>query len=123
MVQCATDRDKQPQPRQDTQPPLVAIPRDRNPAHILHHKIRSAPFRCPRVENPRHIWVIHQGQHLALHLETFNHLSAIHPEFDYFERDLAADWLQLLRQIYRREYSSVPFQRARWLCGRHAPPQ
>jgi hypothetical protein len=73
---------KQFQPVAGVEPVTVAVSRDRNIRHVLHHEVRCALRRGGRVEHLGDGGVVHQSQSLALGLEACDHLAAVHAGFD-----------------------------------------
>ena len=62
----------------------IAILRDGHAAHQFHHKERPASLGCPGIQDLGDIWVVHEGQGLALRFEAGDDLPGIHPLLDDF---------------------------------------
>src|SRR5262249_312893 len=73
----------------------------------LHHEIGPAGFGRPSFKDLGNVWVVHQGQGLALRLETGNHFPGIHPEFDDLQRDAPFDRFLLLGQVNHAETATA----------------
>jgi hypothetical protein len=70
---------------------LVAVLRDRDAAHELHHEVRPAGLGRAAVEHLGDVGVVHQRQRLAFGFEPRDDLARVHAELDDLERDLAHD--------------------------------
>src|SRR5215472_4719273 len=112
VLHAFTDVHEKFQPFAGGQIVIVAISRNGNADHILHHKVRSA-LRCRvGVEHLGDGRMVHQGQCLALGVEARNRLAGIHPAFDQLKSNPAADRLFLLRQpdLTHAPFSDPPQQ-------------
>ncbi len=90
------NRPKQLQPLPCRQVVLVAVLRDRNPAHQLHHEVRPARFGRSGVEHFGDVGMVHHRQRLPLRLEPGDHLLGVHSRLDDLQGHLAPDRLLLL---------------------------
>src|ERR1035438_7786628 len=77
----------------------VAILRNRDTSHVLHHEIRRAGFGRPCIEHARDAGMVHQGKRLTFGLKAGDHILAVEPVLDDLESDLPVDWLTLLGEI------------------------
>ena len=93
MLHGRADLAEQVQAFQQPQPVLVAIVRERNALHQLHHEERPAGFGRTGVEDLGDVGVVHQRQGLPLGLEPGQHGSRIHARLDQLEGHFAFDWL------------------------------
>ena len=81
------DPDEQGQTLAGRQPVLVAVIRDANPAHQLHHEIWPSGGRAARIKHLGDVRVIHQRQGLPLRLESSDDGFGVHPRFQDLEGD------------------------------------
>src|SRR5262249_59248 len=90
------DTHKQLQTLSESQPGLIAKPRQRQAVNQVHNEERLPRRRQTAVEHMGDVRVIHQSQRLPLLLETKQNRLAVHPSLDQLERDLTLDRLHLL---------------------------
>src|SRR5262249_6197292 len=93
------DRHEQFQALADRQTVVVAEAGDRYALDQLHHEVRPAVGRGTRVEYPGDVEVVHQGQGLALGLETGHDVFTVPAGLDDLQPDPAADGFFLLGQV------------------------
>ena len=94
MLNAVADLDEQLEALADRQAVPIAVAGDRFTAHVLHHEVRATLRRRPGVEHLGDRRVVHQGQRLALGLETRHDLRGVHAGLDDLDRDLAVDgWI------------------------------
>ena len=67
---------------------LIAILRNRQPGHVLHHEVRLALWRRPGVKHLGDGRMIHDRQRLPLRLEALHDRLVVHPGLDQLQRDL-----------------------------------
>ena len=65
----------------------------------FHHEKQTLALRGAGIEHLCDVWVIHQGQRLALAFETGDHALRVQSPADDFQCHLAANWFALFRQI------------------------
>ena len=70
------------------------------PLDVFHYEVRPTLRRRTCLEDARDIRVVHHRQSLALVSKTGEYLVRVHPEFDDFERDAAANGFALLGQVH-----------------------
>jgi hypothetical protein len=99
VLDAVADLVEQPQTLVGVETVLVAVPRDRNALDQLHREVRSALLRRAGVEDVGDIGVIHEGEGLALTLESCDDLPAVHTGLDELERYPAADGFFLERLV------------------------
>src|SRR5262249_21743611 len=99
MLHGLTDRDEDLQPGPQSQPPPVAVLRDRVALDELHHEERLIGRRGAAVEDAGDVGVIHQGQRLTLGIEPGQDGPRIHTDLDQLESDLALDGLGLIGAV------------------------
>ena len=80
--------DEEFEPIPDLEFLLIAILRDRQPGHVLHHEVRLALRRRPGVEHLGDGGMIHDRQRLPLRLEALHDRLVVHPGLDQLQRDL-----------------------------------
>ena len=78
---------------------LVAVFRDRDAPHVIHHEVGPAALGRPGVEDLGDVRVVHQGQRLPLGLKASDHLLGVHAQLDDLQGHLAADRLLLLGHV------------------------
>ena len=99
MLDRLADVDEDPQSLAGRQLVLVAVLRDRDAPHVIHHEVGSAALGRPGVEDLGDVRVVHQRQRLPLGLEAGDHLLGVHAQLDDLQRHLAADRLLLLGHV------------------------
>ncbi len=82
MVHSIADRHKQFQTLPSAQPVLITVLGNRNPFDQFHHEIGPARLRCPGVENPGDVGMVHHGQDLSFGLKTGHDFPGVHAQFD-----------------------------------------
>jgi len=90
------NRDEQLQPGRGRQAVLVAIARNRDPAHEFHDEEGTSAAGRAGVEHAGNIRVFHQRERLSLHLEPRNHLVGVHADLDDLHGYAPANGLLLL---------------------------
>ncbi len=107
---------------------LIAILRDRQPGHVLHHEIRLALQRGSGVQDLGDGRMIHDRQRLPLGFEALHHGLVVHSGLDQFHGNLAAHRGGLLRQpdLPHAAFSQLADQNEalrKYLSGRQAARQ
>ena len=67
---------------------LIAILRNRQPGHVLHHEVRLALWRRPSVKHLGDGGMIHDRQRLPLRLEALHDRLVVHPSLDQLQGNL-----------------------------------
>ena len=99
MLDRTADVDEDPQSLLRREVVLVAVLRDRDAPHVIHHEVGPAALGRPGVEDLGDVRVVHQGQRLPLGLEARDHLLGVHAQLDDLQGHLAADRLLLLGHV------------------------
>ena len=79
----------QPVPDREVLP--IAVLRELDSVHQLHHEIRAAGLGRPGVQHLRDVRVIHHGEGLTLRFKPRHDLLGVHAGLDDLERHPAAD--------------------------------
>jgi hypothetical protein len=79
---------------------LVAVAGDRHALYQLHHEVRPTRLGRAGVEHLGDVRMLHQRQRVLLRREASDHLPAVHPGFDEFQRDHAPDRVRLLGHVH-----------------------
>src|ERR1017187_9591166 len=97
------DHDEEPQARLHGQAVLVAVARDRDASHELHHEVWPARLRRAGVEHLRDVGGVHQRQRLPLGLEPGDHLPRVHARLDDLKGHPPFDRLLLVGHPHNAE--------------------
>ena len=82
VLHTLADLDDEVEPLTIRQVVPVAVLRDRDALHVLHHEVRTALQRGPGIVNLGDHRVVHQRQRLAFDLEAGDRLFRVHPLLD-----------------------------------------
>ena len=98
VLHAVAGLDEEFEPIPDLELLLIAILRNRQPGHVLHHEVRLALRRRPGVEYLGDGGMIHDRQRLPLGLEALHQRLVVHPGLDQLQRDLPPHRRSLFRQ-------------------------
>ena len=91
--------DEELEPAANFEVVAVAVVGERLARDELHDEVRKPVLGGAGVERLRDVWVVHDGERLALALEAGQHLAVVHAEADDLERHHAVERLELLGLI------------------------
>ena len=93
------DLDEQIEPFLGGEIGLIAVIRDANAAHQLHHEERPTHVGRARIQHLGDVGMIHHRQRLPFGFEPRDNLLGVHAQLDYLERHAPPHRFSLLRDI------------------------